>query len=43
MIYTSKEQVINMLTNMSRLLEQEECTELMDEEATVFIKHPTLP
>lgn len=27
---------------MSRLLEQGECTELMGEEAAVFIKHSTL-
>jgi len=42
MLSTPDEQVVNMLTNTSRLLEQGECTELMGEEAAVFIKHSTL-
>jgi len=42
MLSTPDEQVVNMLMNTSRLLEQGECTELMGEEAAVFIKHSTL-
>jgi hypothetical protein len=42
MLSTPDEQVVNMLMNTSRLLEQGECTELMGEEAAVFIKYSTL-